>query len=100
MTLLVLLVVLLVVVALVARWSARQGESQPHFVFQVHPTPGNRLDVLKWLAVLPLVPAAPLLLFGLTWFAPGLIAAGLGFVAVGLLIWRAFAHAWPVVRLH
>ena len=100
MRLLVLLVLLIVVVALVARWSVRQREGQPQWVFQTRREPGNRLDVLKWLAVLPLVPAAPLLFFGLTWFAPGLMAAGLGFVCGAVVIWRVFSHAWPVARLH
>ena len=60
----------------------------------------SRLDVLKWLAVLPLIPAGPLLFFGLAWFVPGLFALGLAFVAGALLVWRAFAGEWPVARTH
>jgi len=91
---------LLVLVALVAVWFARQGESRPAFAFRMQPNPANRLDNLKWLALLPLIPAAPLLFFGLAWFTPGLFALGLGFVAVAILVWRAFAREWPVARLH
>ena len=94
-----LVLLLVVVVALVAVWFVRQGESQPLFAFRLHPKPGNRLDALKWLAVLPLIPAAPLLFFGLAWFVPGLMAAGMAFVAAALLIWRVFAQEWPVARL-
>jgi hypothetical protein len=97
--LLVLLVVVVVLVAVVALWVVRQRESQPLFVFRIHQKPGNRLDVLKWLAVLPLIPAAPLLFFGLTWGVTGLMAAGMAFVAAALLIWRVFAQQWPVARL-
>jgi len=95
-----LVLLVIVAVALVSLWVVRRRESRPVFVFRLHPKPGNRLDVLKWLAVLPLVPAAPLLLFGLTWFVPGLMAAGMAFVVAALLIWRVLAQQWPVARLH
>ena len=91
---------LLVLAAAVAVWLSRQGESRPAFVLQLRPNPASRLDVFKWLAVLPLIPACPLLFFGLAWFVPGLFALGLAFVAAALLVWRAFAREWPVARHH
>ena len=91
---------LLVLAAVAAVWFARQGESQQAFVFQLRPNSGSRLDSFKWLAVLLLIPAGPLLFFGLAWFVPGLFALGLAFVAAAVLIWRAFAQEWPVGRRH
>jgi hypothetical protein len=93
----VLLLVLLALVALAAVFLSRQ---EPAFEFRLRPNPANRLDIFKWLAVLPLVPAGPLLFFGLTWFVPGLFGLGLVFVAVAVLVWRVFAREWPVVRAH
>ena len=56
----------------------------------------RRTEILKWLALFPLIPAGPLLLFGLTWGVFGLLAAGLAFVALSVVIWRAFAGEWPM----
>jgi hypothetical protein len=95
----VLILGLLALAALAAVLFSRRG-SQPAFEFRLRPKPANRLDILKWLAVLPLVPAGPLLFFGLAWFVPGLFGLGLVFVAVAVLIWRAFAGEWPVARVH
>ncbi len=95
----VAILVLLALGAFVAAWFASQQGSQPHFEFRLRSNPANRLDILKWLAVLPLVPAGPLLFFGLAWFVPGLFGLGLAFVAVAVLVWRAFAQEWPVVRV-
>ncbi|MEY2433186.1 MAG: hypothetical protein QOC92_2911 [Acidimicrobiaceae bacterium] len=87
-----------VLVAVVALSVIRGRAARPLFVFRAHKKTGNRWDILKWLAVLPLIPAGPLLLFGLTWFVPGLLAGGMAFVAVAFLIWRVFAQQWPLAR--
>lgn len=88
-----------VLAVLVALLFFRPG-SQPGFEFRLRPNPASRLDILKWLGVLPLVPAGPLLFFGFAWFVPGLFGLGLVFVAAAVLVWRAFAGEWPVIRVH
>jgi hypothetical protein len=94
---LVVLLGLLALVAVVGVWFARrQGWA---FEFRLRANPPSRLGFLKWLGVLPLIPAGPLLFFGLIWFVPGLVALGLAFVAVAALIWRAFAREWPLTRV-
>ncbi len=57
-----------------------------------------KFSPLRWLAVLPLVPAAPFLFFGLLWLAPVQLGVGLGLVLVAAALWRLFAgewNAWP-----
>ena len=92
------LVLIMVVMASVG-WLVLRTQDQPRFEVRLASNGHGRLEALKWLAALPLVPAAPLLFFGLSWFAPGLIAGGLAFVATALCVWRLFAREWPVARL-
>lgn len=55
---------------------------------------------LRWLAVIPLVPAAPLLFFGLLWLAPVQLLVGLGLVLVGAALWRLLADEWNAWPFH
>jgi hypothetical protein len=57
-----------------------------------------KVSWLRWLAIVPLVPAAPLLFFGLLWFAVVQLVSGFLLVAVAAAVWRMFAgewEAWP-----
>ena len=51
---------------------------------------------LRWLALIPLVPAGPLLFFGLAWTAPVQLSIGIALVAFAAAIWRAFSGTWPL----
>jgi hypothetical protein len=80
------------------RLTARGDQRRRDLVRSVH-VAGHR-EVLKWLAVLPLIPAAPLLLFGLAWGVPVLMAVGALFVAAAVAVWRLFAQRWPMAPSH
>ena len=51
---------------------------------------------LRWLAFIPLVPAGPLLFFGILWTAPVQISFGIALVLAAMAIWRVFSGAWPL----
>jgi hypothetical protein len=51
---------------------------------------------LRWFALIPLVPAAPFLFFGLLWRAPVQVSVGVGLVFGAIVIWRVFSGAWPL----
>ena len=55
---------------------------------------------LRWLAVIPLVPAALFLFFGLLWLAPVQLLVGLGSVLVAAALWRLFAGEWNAWPFH
>jgi len=59
-----------------------------------------KVSPLRWLAVLPLVPAAPFLFFGLLWRAPLQLGVGLSLVLVGAALWRLFAGEWNAWPFH
>jgi hypothetical protein len=50
---------------------------------------------LRWLAVIPLVPAVPFLFFGIMWTAAVQLSVGLALVFIAVAIWRAFSGEWP-----
>jgi len=55
----------------------------------------NRLDNLKWLAVLPAVVAVPFLFFGLLWVAAVQLVVGIALGAAACIVWRGFSGGWP-----
>jgi len=55
----------------------------------------NRLHDLKWLALLPVVLAAPFLFFGLPWVAAVQLVVGIALAAAACIVWRAFSGGWP-----
>ncbi len=60
-----------------------------------------KLSWFRWLAIAPLVPAVPLLFFGVLWFAVVQTVSGLLLVALAAAMWRLFAgkwEAWPFER--
>ena len=62
-----------------------------------HPTamtgPGRHL---RWLALVPLVPAGPLLFFGIVWTAAVQLTIGIALVFTAMALWRVFAGEWPI----
>ncbi len=59
-----------------------------------------KVSSLRWLAVIPLVPAAPLLFFGLLWLGVVQLLVGLGLVTTAAALWRLFAGEWNAWPFH
>lgn len=59
-----------------------------------------KLSWFRWLAVIPLVPAAPFLFFGLAWLAPVQLLVGLGLILLAAVLWRVFAGKWNAWPFH
>lgn len=55
----------------------------------------NRFEILKWLAVLPALLAAPLLFFGIAWTAAVQFTVGCALAGSACLIWRSTSGYWP-----
>jgi hypothetical protein len=61
-----------------------------------HPLTRGPARHLRWLALIPLVPAGPFLFFGILWTAPVQISVGIALVLTAMAIWRVFSGAWPL----
>jgi hypothetical protein len=51
---------------------------------------------LRWLAFIPLVPAAPFLFFGIMWTAAVQLSVGIALMLTAVAIWRVFSGEWPL----
>lgn len=51
---------------------------------------------LRWLALIPLVPAGPLLFFGIMWTAAVQLSIGIALLFTATAIWRVFSGEWPL----
>lgn len=51
---------------------------------------------LRWLALVPLAVAAPILFFGIMWTSVVQVAFGAALVLTATAIWRIFAGEWPM----
>ena len=71
---------------------ARIGGSTPEQSPQRPKSLRERLAGLKWLAVIPIVIAVPILFFGLVWTEWSQALVGLALLALGAGIWMLFAE--------
>jgi hypothetical protein len=58
--------------------------------------PISLLIHLRWLAFIPLVPAALFLFFGIMWTAAVQLSVGIALVMCAAAIWRVFSGEWPL----
>lgn len=72
-----------------APWRPYSRGARTHLSYR---PPGEASAGLRWLAVVPIVVAVPLLFFGLIWQAVVQLVVGVGLLALAAGIWMLFAE--------